>query len=293
MRQIATRTVVGFALVLLVMHPAQAADKETRQMMADIRILQEQSQQLQNLIGSLNTALAEALKAVNGRLDEQANATRKGLADQKLVIDNLSSDLRIVREKVDDSNVRISSLSQELDALRQSVQQQATRALPATPESLEAAAAPGVAPPEPTAAPSAPPGPPPAAGTSPTRLYDLAFSDYTSGQWDLAIQGFDSYIRSFPRSDRADDAQVLIGNSYLQAGKNDKAAEAYDKAIRTYPAGDAIPEAYYKKGLALRNLKQLDQACEAFSYAVKNYPDSPAGQLAKQQINQLSGPACK
>ncbi len=293
MRQIATRLVVGFGLVILVLHPAQAADKETRQMMADIRILQEQSQQLQNLIGSLNTALAEALKAVNGRLDEQANATRKGLADQKLVIDNLSSDLRIVREKVDDSNVRISSISQELDALRQSVQQQAARALPTTPESLEAAAAAGVAPPEPSAAPSPPAGPPPAAGTSPTRLYDLAFSDYTSGQWDLAIQGFDSYIRSFPRSDRADDAQVLIGNSYLQAGKNDKAAEAYDKAIRTYPAGDAIPEAYYKKGLALRNLKQLDQACEAFSYAVKNYPDSPAGQLAKQQITQLSGPACK
>ena len=29
---------------------AAAADKETRQMMADIRMLQEQSQQLQNLI---------------------------------------------------------------------------------------------------------------------------------------------------------------------------------------------------------------------------------------------------
>ena len=86
--------------------------------------------------------------------------------------------------------------------------------------------------------------------------------------------------------------QVLIGNSYLQAGKNDKAIEAYDKAIRTYPTGDAIPEAYYKKGLALRNLKLLDQACQAFGAAVKNYPDSAAGQLARQQLTQLAGSGC-
>jgi tol-pal system protein YbgF len=286
MRQTAIRTLLGFGLIFLALTPAKAADKEQRQLMADIRMLQEQSQQLQNLIGSLNAALTEALKAVNARLDEQANATRKGLADQKLIIDNLSSDLRIVREKVDDNNVRISSLSQEVDALRQAVQQQAPRVGPAPEAALDpAAASPGTAIPDAGAAPAVP------VGASPTRLYDLAFSDYTAGQWDLAIQGFESYIRSFPKSDRADDVQVLIGNSYLQAGKNDKAAEAYDKAIRTYPGGDAIPEAYYKKGLALRNLKQLEPACQAFGYAATNYPDSPAGQLAKQQMTQ--GPTCK
>lgn len=288
MRQTAIRTLLGFGLIFLALTPAKAADKEQRQLMADIRMLQEQSQQLQNLIGSLNAALTEALKAVNARLDEQANATRKGLADQKLIIDNLSSDLRIVREKVDDNNVRISSLSQEVDALRQAVQQQAQRVGPAPEAALDpAAASPGTAIPDAGAAPAVP------VGASPTRLYDLAFSDYTAGQWDLAIQGFESYIRSFPKSDRADDVQVLIGNSYLQAGKNDKAAEAYDKAIRTYPGGDAIPEAYYKKGLALRNLKQLEQACQAFGYAATNYPDSPAGQLAKQQMTQFAGPTCK
>ena len=37
--------------------PAWAADKETLQMMADIRMLQEQTQQLQNLIGAVGEAL--------------------------------------------------------------------------------------------------------------------------------------------------------------------------------------------------------------------------------------------
>ena len=91
--------------------------------MADLRMLQEQTQLLQNLIGSVT----EALKAVNTRLDQQAEATRKAFADQKLVIDNLTNDVRVIREKLDDNNVRIGSLTQEVDALRQSMQQAASR----------------------------------------------------------------------------------------------------------------------------------------------------------------------
>jgi hypothetical protein len=99
--------------------PAAAQSKEQRQLMADLRILQEQSQVMQNLINQLS----EALKAVNGRLDDQAGANRKAFADQKLTIDTLSSDLRVVREKVDDNNVRIGSLTQELESVRRAVSQ--------------------------------------------------------------------------------------------------------------------------------------------------------------------------
>jgi tol-pal system protein YbgF len=288
MRQTLTRAFVALALAAVIARPAYAANKEHQQLMADIRMLQEQAQQLQNLIGSLNATLGEALKAVNARLDEQTNANRKAFADQKLVFDALTSDLRVVREKVDDNNVRIGSMSQEVDALRQSLQQQNAQRLPATTSdssNATTAPAPGDA---------APNGTAPAAttfaiGTSPQRLYEQALSNYWSGLWDLAIEGFTSYIRSFPKSDMADDAQVAIGNSYLQDGKNDKAVEAYDVAIRTYPNGNAIPEAYYKKGLALKNLKQLDRAREAFEYVAKTYPDSDAGRLAKQQFSTPAG----
>ena len=51
--------------------PAAAASKEQLQMMADIRMLQEQAQQLQLLIGALN----ESLKAVNSRLDQHLKPT--------------------------------------------------------------------------------------------------------------------------------------------------------------------------------------------------------------------------
>ena len=91
--------------------------------MADLRMLQEQAQLLQNTARHADGSL----KAVNARLDQQADANRKAFADQKLLIDNLTKDLGVVREKVDDNNVRVGSLSQEVDALRQLVQQALAR----------------------------------------------------------------------------------------------------------------------------------------------------------------------
>src|SRR5437879_2649748 len=108
------------------------------------------------------------------------------------------------------------------------------------------------------------------------------------GNYDLAVYGFEGYLKTFPKSDMADDAQVYICASYLQAKKDDKAVEACDVAIRTYPGGNAIPEAYYRKGLALRNLRQLDQARQAFDFVVRTYPQSAEASLARQQLAQAS-----
>ncbi len=264
--------IVAATLAVSVAAPARAANKEHQQLAADIRMLQEQTQQLQVLLGTIG----DAIKAVNTRLDEQNSATRKAFADQKLTIDNLSNDLRVVREKVDDNNVRIASLTQELDALRQTIAQQPPAPRPTT----EPEAAPGAG--------TAPAAPAVAPGTSPARLYEMAWSDYTSGQYDLAIQGFESYIRAFPKSDQAADAQVKIGTAYMMGNQYDKAVASYDVAIRSYPNAKALPEAHYQKGIALRHLGQLDRAREAFELVSKTYPDSDAGRLAKQALDQMT-----
>src|SRR5882762_6779652 len=112
---------LAVVITAAVASPAYAANKEHQQLMADLRMLQEQSQILQNLIGTVT----DSLKAVNTRLDQQAETTRKSFADQKLVIDNLTNDVRVIREKLDDNNVRIGSLTQEVESLRQSLQSSA------------------------------------------------------------------------------------------------------------------------------------------------------------------------
>ena len=143
-KPIAIGSAVGaIVLAAAAWSPASAQNRREMQMMADIRMLQEQNQQLQVLLAQLNEALNASLKAVNGRLDEQANTNRKSFADQNLKIDQFSSDLRVVREGVSENNVRISSLSQELEALRLSIPQfpaAAAAPLPGTDPPLKNAA---------------------------------------------------------------------------------------------------------------------------------------------------------
>jgi tol-pal system protein YbgF len=270
MRQRLFGAATVLAAALLAAPPAAAANKEHQQLMADIRMLQEQAQLLQNLLTTLN----ESIKAVNTRLDQQGEANRKAFADAKLVVDNLSNDVKIIREKLDDNSVRVGSLTQEVEALRQGIQQVArptTMPDAGDPSAAGAAPAPGI-------------------GQSPQKMYDSAFSDYAAAQYDLAIVGFQEFIKAFPRSDQADDAQVYICNAYINDNKPQQAVEACDVAIRTYPGGNAIPQAYYKKGLALSNLRNTAGAREAWEEVIKNFPDSAEATMAKNGIERLKRP---
>jgi len=275
------RPLLAVILGLLVASPASAANKEHQQLMADLRVLQEQTQLLQNMINTL----AEALKAVSARLDQQAETSRKSLADEKLLIDALTKDLNIVREKVDDNNVRVGSLAQEVDALRQLVQQALSRA----PSQASELPAPGNTPTPPPAGGPPPPtvsAPPRLAGASPTKTYDQAYGDYAAGLWDLAIDGFEAFLKDFPTATQADDAQFYIGRAYLQDAKYDKAVDAFDKVIRNYPASNNVPSSYFLKGVALRSLKQMDAAREAWDTVMKKYPDTAAASQARQALGR-------
>ena len=201
----------------------------------------------------------------------------------------------VVRERVDDSNVRITSLSQEVEALRLAIPTMMTPATgPTDPAAVGAGAAAAGEPAAPAGAtvPAVPapatPVVPAATGLSPQRLYDTAWADYTAGQWDLAIEGFTTYIRTFPRNDAADNAQYYIGESYYSDGRFGEAVEAFTRVISGYPKSDVLPNAYYKRGLVHERLNQPDRARESYELAVKSFADTDAGRLARQRLDALN-----
>jgi tol-pal system protein YbgF len=269
--------------VALLSSPAAAQSRREMQMMADIRMLQEQTQQLQQQLQASLDQLAATLKAINSRVDEQAAASRKSFADQKLAVDQFGTDLRFVRERIDENTVRITGLSQEVEALRLAIPQFAAPA-PVVPVD------PNAPPPAPGTIPPAVQAPAPvtlAPGMSPQRLYDTAMADFTAGQWALCIEGFNTYLRGFARTDYADDAQWYVGECYQQEGKFTEAIDAYNRVISNYPKGDRVPDAYYKRGLAFSQLGQMDRAIESLETVMKLFPEHDMARLAKQNVDRL------
>jgi tol-pal system protein YbgF len=193
----------------------------------------------------------------------------------------MGNDLRTIRERTDDMSVRLGTIRDEIDALRTNV---TTLSQPQTAGPVE--------PPDPNA--PAPVTPPPGAptpstaGLSPTRMYQTAFADYTSGQYSLAITGFEQLIRTFPRSETADDAQFFIGEAQYMQNKFAEAIAAYNAVIQNYPMGDQVPLALYKRGQAQQQLGQVDAARASWQLVIDKFPDSDGARLAKQRLDAVN-----
>jgi TolA-binding protein len=267
-------------LLTVVTVPAAAQSREQRQMMADVRMLQEQTQELAVAIATVTQALQDSVKALNQRLDQANDTTRKGFADQKVIVDDMGKDLRAIRERVDDTNVRVSNVREELEALRSSIPVAPPQT--ALPPSTDPNAPP---PPAPTTGPP----PPSTAGLSPTRMLDTAMADYAAGQFTLAVTGFEAFLRTFPRSEMADDAQFQIGESYFALNRWTDAIAAYNAVTQNYPMADKVSQAFYKRGLAQERLGQIDAARESWNNVLQRTQDSdPVHTLAQQNLDRVA-----
>src|SRR5262245_15865563 len=131
--------------------------------------------------------------------------------------------------------------------------------------------------------------------------YKVAYSDFTKGNYTLAIAEFREFIRRFPDSPKTDGAQYWIGESYFSmgraaasAGQPERAREALERSVQefrkvfvNYPGGSQVSTALYKEALALVELKQPKVAQARLRYLVDNFPQSEEAPLARERLKTL------
>jgi tol-pal system protein YbgF len=288
---------------------ARAQNREHQQIFADLRMLQEQTQLLRAAVAEL----AASLKAVDARVDEQANLTRKLFADQGVQIGALTDNARILREKLDATNVSLSKDAHEMETIRQEIGNQRTLLnqiitmltpppAPVDPSAVPTGAAgvtgaaggttttgttgtdpqtvPPPATPTPTPTPLAPP-------QNPDRVFNTAFGDYVTGKYDIAIQGFDYYIKTFPTSPEVPRARFHIAESHYGKGANKEAVTAYEQVITLHKGTEWESQALYKQGLAYEQLGQIERAKANWERVRADFPDSSAAVLAQQALARI------
>jgi tol-pal system protein YbgF len=152
-------------------------------------------------------------------------------------------------------------------------------------------------PPAPAAAPgtpeaAAPSGPPP--GMNAETTYTNAYRDYTGGNYDLAAQEFNDYLKYFPSTAFAPNAQYYIGDISSRRKDYENAIQAFDAVLEHYSENSKTAAAHYKKGEALLALGRRDAAAREFRDVATHFPDSDVAPRAKAQLRDLGlavGPA--
>ena len=115
------------------------------------------------------------------------------------------------------------------------------------------------------------------------QAYDTAYLDVTKGNYDQAAAAFRDFLRDFPQSSLADNAQYWIGECLYAQKRFTEAAAEFNRVIDKYPNQDKVPAALYKAGVCYAELKEPGKAREAWDKLLKKYPKSPEAGLARQR----------
>ena len=229
----------------------------------DIERLQVQVAALQSQLSSMERVAEDTLrelKRLNESLAEQNAFLRKNVQDRRLLDESVTTTLREMDE-------RMSEIAEQIQGLH-------TREASAPPSAV--------------IVPPGDPGPVPRAGApappAPRELYSQAYADYARGNFDLAIQEYEQYLRAYPETDLADNAQYWIGECLYSQQKYKEALAAWDELFRRFPGSDKLPDARYKKGAALERLGRRSAALVEYRAVASRYPNSEAGRKAREKI---------
>lgn len=115
-------------------------------------------------------------------------------------------------------------------------------------------------------------------------LYASAKSALDKGNMDGAREGFQAFLKKYPSSENADNAQFWIGEIYYREKWYEKAILEYQKVIEKYPKGNKVPAAYLKQGFAFQNMGEKANARLILKELISKYPKSNEAKIANDKI---------
>lgn len=135
---------------------------------------------------------------------------------------------------------------------------------------------------------------PPAAAATQTedpalesRSYEAALKLFREANYPAAITGFTDFLKAYPASALAANAQYWIGYAYF-AQKDYKAALAQQqKLIAAYPASNKVPDALFNIAASQLALNDTAAGRKTLQEIVAKHPGTQAATLASRRLAEL------
>jgi len=248
--------------------PAFGVSKEIIQLQTQVQALQDQMARMQQSfderMGVMKNLIEQTTDNMN-KVTGAVNNLQKTLSQQNSDIggkvDQVSTQVQALHDSLDELRARLNKLNTQLDQFAGQQQN-----LPAQ--------APGANP-----AAQAPP---------PDVLYNNGLRDYNSGKYDIANQEFGDYLKYYSNTDLAGNAQFYLGEIAYRQGNFQGAIQAYDTVLQQYAGGNKAAAAQLKKGFALLELGQRDAGVRELNSLIARYPRSVEATQARERLRQLT-----
>jgi tol-pal system protein YbgF len=117
--------------------------------------------------------------------------------------------------------------------------------------------------------------------------YNRAFDSLKASDYNGAITQFREFLRQFPKSALADNAQYWLGEGYYVTRDYDNAITAFRAVGEQYPQSRKAPDALLKIGYAQFELRHMADARASLSQVVQRYPGTDAAKLAAERLTKI------
>lgn len=228
---------------------------QLEELKTEMVLLQRQVQSMQDAFnkttGELNTLIVQ--------MSDNISAIRRAQSSISTNTNDSASQVVAMGEKITATNQRMERLSEQFAQLRKLIED-----IPKMPTFSQIT--PGNA----------------------EQLFAAAYSDYSRGNYELALSEFRQYVEIYPGSELADNAQYWIGEILYGEKKLPEAAAEFEKVSTVSPNGDKASLAQYKRANILLELDRKEEAVALLLAVIKSYPKSAEAGLATQQLQQIA-----
>ncbi len=115
-------------------------------------------------------------------------------------------------------------------------------------------------------------------------LYRLAKQGFDNGRFESARENFQKFIKRYPKSSNADNAQFWIGEIYYREKWYEKAILEYQKVIEQFSKGNKVKASLLKQGFSFYNLKDKPNARLILKELINKYPKSNEAAIARKKL---------
>ena len=279
------RWMIGFLAAAMVAGAAGAAllaparvgavDREVIQLLQLVTQLSQSHQALQMAVTQNaaveKTLIEQALDSVS-KLTLTMGSMQKSIQDMQANsgarLDTMSTQVQGVSDNLQELLARMGKINQQLTDAQTAIQGIDAKLAASTP--LPAAAGAAAAP-----VPSA------------DLLYSNGLRDLNGKKYDLALQEFQDYLKHYPETDLASNAQFYLGEIAFAQEQYAQAMDAYTKVLENYPKSFKLAPARLKKALALIQVGEKTTAIRELRNVVRLYPGTEEDRRARAKLKEL------